>query len=377
MRLNPVYFHRFIRFCFVIAITVISAIVLFYVSTYTYPFIIAIIIAFFMDPLVNFFERKARIPRWLSVLLALLLLFSVFAGLFTLFIAEIISGTIYLSRILPGHLETVIYFFEHFFAEQVLPLYNQTAALFNNLGVQQQDTIRVNIRSIGESFITEFGNFLQKMVQTIPAIIAWFPNAATVIIFSLLATFFISKDWRKISMISNKVIPPKVMLSTGHIITDLKGALIGFIKAQVTLITLTSIIVLVGLLVLQVNYSITIALLCGLIDIIPYLGTGTVFVPWIIFEVITGDWQLAIGLTVLYLIVVVQRQLIEPKVLSSNIGINPLATLVALFVGYKLIGLLGLIVGPVTLVIIDTLRRANVFKEVWGFILGNEGPKKI
>jgi sporulation integral membrane protein YtvI len=122
---------------------------------------------------------------------------------------------------------------------------------------------------------------------------------------------------------------------------------------------------------LGVNYSITIALICGLVDIIPYLGTGTIFIPWIIFEFIAGNTSLAIGLSVLYIIVVVQRQLIEPKVLSSSIGLDPLATLIALFIGFKLIGFLGLIAGPVVLVIFNTLQRANVFKAIWTFIIGD------
>jgi predicted PurR-regulated permease PerM len=82
--------------------------------------------------------------------------------------------------------------------------------------------------------------------------------------------------------------------------------------------------------------------------------------------------SLAIGLGVLYLVVLVQRQVMEPKVLSSNIGLDPLATLIALFVGFKLIGFLGLIAGPVTLVIITTLHRAHVFKDVWSYIMGKE-----
>ena len=193
--------------------------------------------------------------------------------------------------------------------------------------------------------------------------------------FSLLATFFISKDWKKLANFSSKVLPPRILLGTGKVINDLKGALFGFIKAQFTLISLTTVTILIGLLILKVEYSITIALVSGLIDIIPYLGTGTVFIPWIAYEVIIGNYHLAIGLIVVYVIVVVQRQLVEPKVLSSSIGIDPLATLVALFVGYKLIGFLGLIAGPVVLVIINTLHRANVFKEIWRFVIGNNAPR--
>ena len=91
-----------------------------------------------------------------------------------------------------------------------------------------------------------------------------------------------------------------------------------------------------------------------------------------IYASINGDMGLAIGLGVLYIIVLVQRQVMEPKILSSSIGLDPLATLIALFVGFKLIGFLGLIVGPVTLVIISTLYRANVFHDIWAFIKGRE-----
>ena len=99
----------------------------------------------------------------------------------------------------------------------------------------------------------------------------------------------------------------------------------GFVKAQATLISITTIIILIGLLILRVDYAITIALIAGRSDIIPYLGTGSIFVPWIIFEVIQGETGLAIGLGILYIVVLVQRQVMEPKILSSNIGLDPLA----------------------------------------------------
>ena len=88
---------------------------------------------------------------------------------------------------------------------------------------------------------------------------------------------------------------------------------------------------------------------------------------------LAGDMGLAVGLRgTLYYWSLVQRQVMEPKILSSSIGFDPLATLIALFVGFKLIGFLGLIIGPVTLVIISTLYRANVFHDFWAFIKGKE-----
>jgi sporulation integral membrane protein YtvI len=368
--LSKHHLYSSLRFLFVIAVVVLGAISLYYVSTVTYPFIIAFLIAFMINPLVNYLEQKVKMPRSLAVILVLILLFAIVAGLLTLLIAEIVSGTQYLANVVPQHFQKLIVYIEDFFASQIIPLYNQLAVIFKNLDANQQDTIMNNIQSVGTRIATTVGKFIQDLLQNIPNLISWLPNAATVIVFSLLATFFISKDWYRLSGATQKVLPKKARTSGKTVFIDLKKALFGFLKAQVTLISITTVIVLVGLLILRVDYAITIALIIGIVDILPYLGTGIVFVPWIIYSAVSGDVPLAIGLGILYIVVLVQRQIMEPKVLSSTIGLDPLATLIALFVGFKLIGFLGLIVGPVLLVIIRTLHSANVFRDIWNFIIG-------
>ncbi|HLO10961.1 MAG TPA: sporulation integral membrane protein YtvI [Pseudoneobacillus sp.] len=370
MNLTNVY--RSLRFLLVLAIIVFGLLAFYYISSVTYPFLIGLGIAFLINPLVNFFVKKGRMPRALSVFLALIILFAVFAGLVTLLITEIVSGAEYLAAVVPKHLETVIEYIEHVFAGQIIPFYNQLTSLFNNLEAGQQDTIMNNIQNVGQKFGTTVGNFIQTFFGNIPNILSWFPSAATVLIFSLLATFFISKDWYRLNSMGSRLLPNRAKSSGRTVFIDLKKALFGFIKAQLTLISITTVIILIGLLILRVDYAITIALISGIVDIIPYLGTGAIFVPWIIYEAIAGDMNTAIGLGVLYVVVLVQRQVMEPKILSSNIGLDPLATLISLFVGFKLLGFLGLIAGPVLLVIINTLHRANVFRDIWEFIKGKE-----
>lgn len=368
--LSRYHVYSFLRFLFVIAVVVFGAIALYYVSTVTYPFIIAFFIAFLINPLVDFLEEKAKMPRWLAVIVTLVVLFAIVVGLVTLLIAEIVSGTQYLANVVPENFQTLVAYIETLFAQQIIPLYQDLAVLFKNLDADQQNTIMNNIQAVGTQITTTVGQFIQHVLQNIPRLLAWLPNAATVFIFSLLATFFISKDWRRLTGIAQTILPAKAHRSGKTVFRDLKKALFGFIKAQATLISITTVIVLIGLLILRVDYAITIALIIGLVDILPYLGTGIVFVPWIIYTAVSGDIPFAIGLGVLYIVVLVQRQIMEPKVLSSSIGLDPLATLVALFVGFKLIGFLGLIAGPVVLVIIRTLHSANVFRDIWNFIIG-------
>ncbi|MBH9967818.1 sporulation integral membrane protein YtvI [[Bacillus] enclensis] len=370
--MNLEYVYRTIRFLIVVSIIILSLFALYYIWKLAYPFVIAVGIALLINPFVNWLESKGRLPRVWAVVISLFLIIGAFAGLITLLIAEIVSGANYLSEVLPEHVRTLVTYAENFIVGQVMPFYHQIAGLFKNLDAGQQNTILENIETAGSKIAQSAGDFLQNFFQRLPQLISWIPNAASVLVFSALATFFISKDWYKLSGKAEKFVPGRALESGRTVFIDLKKALFGFIRAQFTLISITAIIVLVGLLILRVDYAITIALVSGLVDILPYLGTGAVFVPWIAYEFITGDVGLGIGLSVLYAVVVVQRQIMEPKVLSSSIGLDPLATLIALFVGFKLIGFLGLIVGPVVLVILSTLRRAGVFEDAWKFIMGEK-----
>ena len=119
--MNSVYLNRTIRFLLVVSSIVISLIGLFYLSKITYPFLIGLAIAFFMNPLVNFFQKKGRMPRALAVVIALVLVFAFFAGLITLLVAEIVSGADYLAQVVPDQLDTLIRYIEHLVASQIIP----------------------------------------------------------------------------------------------------------------------------------------------------------------------------------------------------------------------------------------------------------------
>ncbi len=369
--LNRTLVFQIIRFLFVIACIILGLYVALFISKLTYPFIIAFIIAYLLNPLVNLLNEKARIPRGIAAFLSIILLLAVLAGLFTLLITEIISGSTYLIQVVPESFERLIYFVENIVTDKVIPLYDLIMSKYSQLGAGQQQTIRTNIQSIGDSAINLGKEALNGIIVGIKLVIALLPNTATLIFVSLLATFFISKDWYKIKNLFAKYTPDRIQHYSKTIFIDLRKALFGFIKAHITLISMTTVLVLIGLLILRIPFAITIAIIIGFIDLLPYLGTGLIFVPWILYTFLSSDYKLTIGLAILYGVVIVQRQLAEPKVLSSNIGLQPLPTLISLFVGFKFFGLLGLIAGPVTLVILSTLYRARVFHELWYYIRGS------
>src|SRR5699024_12517651 len=147
------------------------------------------------------------------------------------------------------------------------------------------------------------------------------PNLATLFIISLLAAFFISKDWRRIVYLMHENIPKHVHSKINQFHEGLQRALLGFVKAEFKLTFISAIIVFIGLTILRVDHALTISLIIWIVDFAPYIGSILVIGPWTIYSFSTGDIYLGVGLSILYGLIVLQRQLIKPKILSSSIGI--------------------------------------------------------
>ena len=181
-----------------------------------------------------------------------------------------------------------------------------------------------------------------------------------VIVIIFLAALFIGLDWPRMRDAINRSPPERVRRTGGIVLKDIRTSLFGFVRAQLTLISITAILVLIGLWILGVKYALTVAIIIGVVDLLPYLGVGAVLVPWSAYSFFFGgDTKLAVGLLVLYGVLLVVRQIAGTKLVSSNVGLDPLTTLIALFVGLNLFGFIGLIIGPVSVVIAIALYRSQ------------------
>src|SRR5699024_2382497 len=136
----------------------------------------------------------------------------------------------------------------------------------------------------------------------------------------------------------------------------------GYLKGEIKLIVISAAIVYAGLLVLQMDHALTITVLAAFIDLFPFIGTGMLFIPWILYMFMTADYRMTIGLCVLYIIVVIQRQLLEPKIRSTSVGLHPLTALFVLFVCLQVSGVFGLFISPIVLILIGTLYKTGVLK---------------
>ena len=106
---------------------------------------------------------------------------------------------------------------------------------------------------------------------------------------------------------------------------------------------------------MNVKYPLLIALAIGFVDALPILGSGSVMVPWAVIEALNGDLKLGVAIIVLWIIMSLVRQVLEPKIVSGRIGIHPIFTLIAMYTGFKVIGVMGMIVGPIALIIIKSI----------------------
>lgn len=365
------------RALLVLLITAGTLIVLRYTIPLIYPFIIAWLIALMIEPFVRFMENKWRIPRWGGTTLSLLIVLGVLSAVITLIVIRIVNELTRLVEFIQNNIDTISEAVSHWFISQGTAITRLEQTIQGSLqqlgeiaGSAQSDKVADSLQNSLQKLADIITDFITTLIAGLGTFLGNMPFFFTVLVFIVLGSFFISKKWHSLHDRARDLMPKVVRVSGGIVLTDLKKALVGFVRAQLTLITLTAIIILLGLMILKVNYALTIALVIGFVDLLPYLGVGAVMVPWIIYLFIAGSYKLAIGLSVLYVVTIVVRQFLEPKVYASNIGLDPLVVLIALFVGLKLFGLLGLVIGPTVTVILMAVYRARIFHDTFDYIAG-------
>ncbi|MCK2156490.1 MULTISPECIES: sporulation integral membrane protein YtvI [Exiguobacterium] len=343
-------------------------------SSFMYPFVFAFLLALFSRPLVDFFQKRLRINRGWGALLSIILMSGLLIGSLVLIIMQLIRGLVFVANQLPAQIQELSLYFQKLYNEKLAPIWNDASEALRSLEPSQQNTVQNSIQSLGSSLASAIGEGSKSVAGMLQTILATLPSIALILVIVLLAWFFISKDWHKYEIRLKQYEMLPWFARAESVVTSLRSALFGYIKAQLTLITITFFIVLIGLLIIGVEHPFAIAFIAAFFDILPYLGTGSVFLPWIAYSIITGNTGLAIGLAILYGVVILQRNIMEPKIVGDNIGIQPITALIALFVGIQVFGVFGLILGPLIAVIIKALHNARIFHYLWDFIKGSPTP---
>lgn len=315
------------------------------------PFILAILLAIIIEPVVNVFEVRFHLKRIWAVIISLILVLGSFIVVITILTVAIIREMTALYRLAVSQSDVVISDIMTWFEEL------RTSYLLANLPAQLdvaiQESLQKAIQMIQQLMDTVINGLMQGF--------ALLPGILIFIGFAAVATFLIVKDRALIRTFIISLIPSAARSHTIELISELIKALSGFIKAYAILITITTIITMIALKLLGAEYAFLIGIIVGLFDVLPILGPGAIMIPWSIWNFIIGDIRMGISLLVIYTTISVVRQFLEPQILGDSIGLHPLATLVSLYVGLQLGGIVGMIMGPVLVVIFIACYRVGLF----------------
>lgn len=335
----------------------------------SYPFWIATALVWMFFPVIRFLRQKVKLPSSLAVLTVLLTGLSTIVAIFIGIVFLIIIGVRGISGRLQTWIETVSVHMQNFFNESILPLWQQITGFMDLLTKEQQNTLQGGITQIGSQLAQMLGEVGQKIIDALTQLIIAVPTFLITFLFIFLAFYFIGKDWDRIGSKMRDSIPRGFIENGIKFKNMFRFRVVGFLKAQIIIMLIATLVVLIGLLVLRIEQAFTIAAVVGIAEILPYLGSGTILIPWSIYSFLTGDISLGIGLAVVYGVTVIVRQSVEPKVLSSSMNLNALAVLISLFVGLQIFGIIGVFLGPFILVVLVIMTDIGVINAIKEFIL--------
>ena len=307
-----------------------------------FPFLIGAALAFAAEPMVRFGCKQLRLPRAAAAGIGVGMSFAFLAMVILMLAALLVRELSVLAQILPN-LENSIQ--------------NGMDALSGWL-LQLADQAPSGIATILRHNITDFFSGSSALLDKITSFLLHFasgflsrvPGRAISLGTGIISSFMISSKLPEIKGFLKTRIPISRLQPLLDTLSQLKHTLGGWLKAQCRLAAVTFTVSVVGLLLLDISYAPLWAALIAAVDIFPILGTGTVLIPWSLVAFLHGDHMLAFGLLGLYAVAVVTRTVLEPRLVGHQLGIDPLVTLLALYVGFKLSGLIGMILAPMVAV---------------------------
>ena len=237
------------------------------------------------------------------------------------------------------------------------------------MGQLKQTLLRLSARfpdGIGEAleqWTLEFfrsgagiGEKLYEFVFTAASnIIRKAPDIAMFFLTVLLSGFFLAIELPDLQALWQKKVPPQWQERWQTMTDKLKTTLFCWLKAQGKLMSVTFLVLAAGFLILRIDYPLLFALIIAALDALPVLGSGLFLIPWSIVQFLSGNTFCGIGLLCVYGAAALLRAALEPKLLGSQMGLDPLLTLLALYAGYRSFGILGMIVFPMAVMFIKQI----------------------
>lgn len=332
-----------------LAVFVLTWLTMKYLLPLLSPFLLGALLALAAEPMVGFLCRRLHMPRVVSTAISVSMAFCFLALLLLMLCAFALRQLKNLAGILPD-LETA--------ARTGLALV-QTRLL--DLAARAPKGIRPLLEDNVRTLLADSGNLLGKLTAWLlglaGSILAHVPDSALGLGTAILSAFLISAKLPQIQKWLLRRIPRQQLRSALESARRMRKVLGRWLLAQGKLMSITFAIVAAGLTLLRIPSGMLWAVLVALVDALPILGTGTVLVPWSVVCFLQGDTPRALGILGIYITAALIRSMLEPKLLGKHLGLDPLVTLIALYIGYRLWGVGGMILAPLLTVAAIQLRQ--------------------
>ena len=358
MIVNIPYWTRVAKNILYVVLLIIGLYLALKLSIFYMPFLIAFIISLMIEPLIKYIMKKTKLTRRTSSIIIFIIVSIILLGILAWIIITLFSESSSLLQGLNDYFDKA--------SVQVQELIQR----LNFDKIKLSDEVLNIVQESSGDFLQTVSNWIRNALNGLINIVTKIPEIAICVGITILALYFICVD--KIYILDQiEYHLPKVWVKrlSNHL-KDLIQTLGGYLKAEATLILVSFIISLVGLYILSflnfnIQYPLLMALFIGFVDALPILGSGTVMVPWAIISGLNGDLSLGIAILALFIIMSIVRQFLEPKLVSKNIGVHPIFTLIAMYTGFKITGVIGLLLGPIVLIIIKNIFANLIDKGVF------------
>lgn len=331
------------------------------------PFLLGYIFSMAVNPLADTLQKRLKIPRGLSAVLVIVLIVGILGGVLTFAIWKIIDEVRMLYTQFPTiyeNLQTSV----HNFAVK-------WSTVYENLPMNIQEAIT----AAGESISDKAANFINTkstpMVDSAGSVAKALPSVFIGVVVFILSSYFMVTENKAVTSTVYKLFSDRFVERLRIVKTEIKKYLGGYLRAQGILMIIAFGIMFIGLSILDIDYALLIALGIAFLDALPFFGSGLILWPWTLISFLNGDIKHGVGLIIIYAAVALMRHFTEPKLVSSRIGMNPILTLMSMYVGYRTLSIGGMILGPIILMLIISFYKAGVFdapirilKNIYNFI---------
>lgn len=310
------------------------------------PFVIGWVIAMIANPLVRFLEKRLKIVRKHSSMLIVIVVLSAILALLYFLITKLVNEASGLVKDIPSYYDVAWV--------EVQKMMLRIEGVLKFLPEDVQNSVN--------QFVNHLGEYLNVMVQKIasPTFMAAgnavksIPAALVYTIVTIFSSYLFIVDRDKIVDFFKRYIPDGGTRYYRYLKSNIRHLIIVYFLAQFKIMFIIAVILALGFIILGIDYALLLAVIISVLDFLPILGTGTILIPWALVRLVSGQYAFGFGLLVIYVLTLVIRQIIQPKIVGDTMGLNPIMTLFFLYLGFKISGIAGMILAvPVGMLFIN------------------------